>query len=102
MWRDVYADAVAHGDSGDEPFFNYVAAEGAAVFTLYGPTVELFVFAAEEADLRDRDLREQFDPLAMSEVRRARRILATVFNKPEPDVAMDGPLAAEWLGPPQA
>src|SRR5687767_6172010 len=52
-WREIHQDDVAHGGSGEDPFFNFVVAEGVCVFAIYGTAVEFYVIRGEEADLRD-------------------------------------------------
>jgi hypothetical protein len=91
-WRDVRQDHIAHGGSGEEPFFNFVVAEGVGVFATYGSEVDFYVVRGDEWDFRCR-----FETLAMTEVQPAREILASDFNRSEPDLTIDGPLSRAWL-----
>ena len=91
-WRAIREDAVAHGQSGDDPFFNFVVAEGVGIFTFYGTDVEFYVIPGEEWQFRDR-----FDHLAMTEVEPARAIITSYFNKLMPDLTVDAPMSRAWL-----
>lgn len=91
-WREIRQDDVAHGKSGEEPFFNFVVAEGVGIFTLYGTDVVFYVIPGDEWDFRDR-----FEPLAMSEVESARAILASDFKRSAPDLTVEAPLSRAWL-----
>jgi hypothetical protein len=91
-WREVRADDTAHGASGEEPFCNFVAVDGVAIFTFYGASVDFYVVRGDEWDFRGR-----FDPLAMTEVDAARAILRSDFGRPAPDLVMSAQLSREWL-----
>ena len=94
-WREIRDDYVAHGGSGEEPFFNFIVAEGVGIFALYGTGVDFFVIRGEQ-----RDFRRHFEPLAMSEVEAARAILESEFKRPRPDVTVDASLSRTWLASP--
>jgi hypothetical protein len=91
-WREIREDDIAHGKSGEDPFFNYVVAEGVGVFALYGPEVHFYVIRGQEWDFR-----RHFDELAMIEVEAARAILASDFNRPNPDLTVTASLSRAWL-----
>src|SRR5262245_7077125 len=91
-WREIRKDNIAHGGAGDEPFFNFVVAEGVGGFTLYGTDVDFYVVCGDELDFRRR-----FESLAMNEVEPARAILASDFNRPVPDLTVAAPLRSAWL-----
>jgi len=91
-WREIRQDDIAHGGSGEEPFFNFVVAEGVGIFTLYGTGVDFYVIRGQEWDFRNH-----FDPLAMPEVEPARAILASEFKRPVPDLSVEAGLSRAWL-----
>ena len=91
-WREIREDDIAHGGSGDEPFFNFVVAEGVGVFALYGADVEFYVVPGQEVDFR-----RQFEPLAMAEVEAARALLAEHFQRSAPDLVVESLLSRAWL-----
>jgi hypothetical protein len=91
-WREICADAIAHGESPDAPFFNFVVSAGVGVFTFFGPQVELYVVRGDEWGFRTR-----FDPLAMVDVVQSRQVLADEYSKVTPDLVIDESLTAEWL-----
>lgn len=93
-WREIREDAAAHGGSPDDPFFNFLATDGAAVVTIFEPTVSIYVVAGEEFDLIQRI---EGSGLALIDVEPARRFLAREFGKVSPDLTIDASLAAEWL-----
>jgi hypothetical protein len=91
-WRDIRQDDIAHGGSGEEPFFNFVVAEGVGTFALYGAGVDFYVIPGDESDFRRR-----FEPLAMTEVDAARAILASEFKRSLPDLSVEPTLSHAWL-----
>lgn len=93
-WRETREDAIAHGDSPDEPFFNFVVTDAAAVVTFFEPAVSIYVLAGDEFDLIQRI---EGSRLAMMDVEPARQFLAREFGKVSPDLTVDASLAAEWL-----
>ena len=95
VWRDVREDAVAHGETADAAFFTFVVVESVGIFTFFEETVGVFVVPGEEADFRAR-----FDPLAMVDVHRAKRVLAQNFRKSVPDLVIDAALRDAWLNSP--
>ena len=118
-WHEIRQDSIEHGGSGEEPFFNFVVAEGVGVFAIYGTGVEFYVIRGEEADLRDyfnqfkqltiNEVEEarpvlaeyyfchHFEPLAMTEVDAARAVLAERFKRASPDLVIEPPLSRAWL-----
>jgi hypothetical protein len=91
-WREIRQDSIAHGGSGEVPFFNFVVAEGVGVFAFYGTGVEFYVIPGDEWQFRDR-----FEPLAMTEVEPARAIISSEFKRSAPDVTVEAPLSGAWL-----
>jgi hypothetical protein len=91
-WREVRQDDIAHGGSGEEPFFNFVVAEGVGVFAFYGTAVEFYVIPGDE-----RQFRDHFEPLAMTEVEPARAIIQSDFKRLTPDVTVEARLCRAWL-----
>jgi len=91
-WRDIREDNLAHGDSADEPFFDFVLTENVAVFTFFEPSLSIYILPGDELSFRTR-----FEALAMIDVEEARQILATDFNKASPDIMLDPTLARAWL-----
>lgn len=91
-WREIRLDNIAHGGTGEQPFCNFVVAEGVGIFALYGSGVEFYVIRGEE-----RDFRHHFDQLAMSEVDETCAVLAEHFKRPAPDLVIEPPLSHVWL-----
>ena len=91
-WREIRADDLAHGESGEEPFCNFVVAQGVGIFALYGTGVDFYVIRGEESVFRDR-----FDHLAMIEVDATRAILASDFGRTTPDLNIEPELCRAWL-----
>jgi hypothetical protein len=93
-WSEITADAIAHGDSADDPFYDFVATQNVAVFTFYGPSLSIYVVRGDESSFRSH-----FEALAMTDVEEAREILARHFNKSSPDILLDRTLTGAWLTP---
>jgi hypothetical protein len=107
-WREIRQDDIAHGGSGDEPFFNFVVAEGVGIFSFYSTNVDFYVVRADDLASRvDSEplltteaewiFRDRFEPLAMTEVDEARAILASQFNHRVPALSVEPPLSHAWL-----
>jgi hypothetical protein len=91
-WREIRRDDVAHVGSGEDAFFNFVVAEGVGIFAFYGTGVDFYVVRGAEWNLRDR-----FEPLAMTEVEAARAILGSEFGRAVPDLSVEAGLSRAWL-----
>ena len=92
VWRDVREDAVAHGESPEDPFFNFVVAGSVGVFTFFEQSVAIYIVVGEE-----QEFRRNFDRLAMADIASAKRVLARGFGKNAPDILIPASLATHWL-----
>jgi hypothetical protein len=90
--NEVYADSVAHGQSPADPFFNFIVAEGVAVFTFFESDFAVYVFGCDE-----RKLISDTASLAMADTDACKLLLATNYGKNGPDVKIPRELAECWL-----
>lgn len=89
---DIYADTLAHGGRSEDPFFNFVIAEGVAVFTFFESDFSLYVFRCNETDLIS-----QTNRFAMSDTAECKAYLAEVHQKSLPDLVVSRPVCEHWL-----
>jgi hypothetical protein len=90
--RGVHQDTFTHGGRIEDPFFNCIALDNVAVFTLFDSECSVFVVACNEQELIDTT--GQF---AMCDVTECRRLLAQEYGKPVPDLILSRALAEYWL-----
>lgn len=89
---DIYKDRSQHRGDIAEPFFNFVVADGVAVFTFFESIFSVYVVSCEESELI-----AQTDRLAMIDVDACRDLLAREFGKSAPDAALPRSLGELWL-----
>ncbi len=88
----ICADSVAHGESAADPFFFFIAVEGAAVFTFFESDFSVYVFRCDE-----HELVSQTDSLALADTDACKSLLARECGKTEPDVTIARGLAEYWF-----
>lgn len=88
----VYADSIAHGQSASDPFFNFIVAEGVAMFTFFEFDFAVYLFHCDEFQLIS-----DTEPLAMSDTDACKLLLARKYGKREPDLTIARGLAECWL-----
>ena len=90
LWRDD----LNHGGDPTIPYYNFVIADGVAVFTIYDDPFEIYIFSCDE-----RELIRTFDEIggAMRDVGPCKRLLAARYGIVEPVVVAARSLAQLWM-----
>jgi hypothetical protein len=88
----IYADDIAHAKSAPAPFFNFIVAEGVAVFTFFEADLGVYVFRCDESELI-----HETTPFAMTDTNACKSLLAIKYGKLAPDLALSRGLAEYWL-----
>lgn len=89
---NIYADDIGYGESAGDPFFNFVLAEGVAVFTFFELDLALYVFRCNEYELIN-----DITPFGMADTDACKLLLAGKYGKTGPDLVLSRGLAEYWL-----
>jgi len=93
--REIREDSIAHGGSGEEPFWDMLSDEKAHVFSVFGPnTVDLYAFSSPDFHA----LISRLNLLAMTDVDELKELLAKVYGIGGPQISMSRSHAEHWLG----
>ena len=89
---DIYNDTSQHGGDIAEPFFNFVVADGVAIFTLFGSDFSVYIVPCEESELI-----AQTNSLTMIDIGAVRDLLAREYGRSVPDAALPRSIGELWL-----
>jgi hypothetical protein len=92
--RETRADSVAHGGTGDEPFWDLVSDERVHVFSVFGTnTFDLYIFAAPDF----HELIDKLNSFAMVDVGELKDFLAMRYGITTPHISINRSHAEYWL-----
>jgi hypothetical protein len=89
---DIYADNVAHGQSSVGSFYNFIVADGVAVFTFFESDFSVYVVGCDEQQLIAETI-----SFALADTDACKSLLANQYGKPEPDLTVSRGMAEHWL-----
>lgn len=93
FYYDMCEDLHAHGESLDEPYYNFWAFKGVAIFTFFETQFSIFAIRCNEPELIAET--EQF---ALADTEACRNYLTSRFQKSEPDLVAPRSVCEQWLG----
>jgi len=92
--KEIRADSMAHGGTGDEPFWDLVSDERVHVLSVFGnDTFELYVFATSDF----HELINKLNSFAMVDVGELKDFLAMRYGITTPHIYINRSHAEYWL-----
>lgn len=93
--KEIREDSLAHGESGDAPFWDLVSDERTHAFSVFAPD-RFELFLASGGDFQD--LVGRLNMLAMIDVDELRQLLVQTFGLERPLISVDRSVAEFWFG----
>ena len=88
---DIYNDQITHRGRIDSPFFNFIVADGLAIFTFFETDFSVYLVRCNEAELIS-----QTERFAMIDTLECKSYLASQHQKLQPDLVVTRNVCEQW------